>query len=50
MLQGKHLNFWTLITMKTEKLECRKRAFEFKQKISYGIENQNDMTRIHDKE
>ena len=25
------------------------RAFECEQKISYGIENQNDMTRIHDK-
>ena len=33
-----------------EELEWRKREFECKQKITYGIENKNDMTRIHDKE
>ena len=32
-----------------EKLECRKCEFEWEQKISYGIENQNDMARIHAK-
>ena len=33
-----------------EKLELRKSAFEIKQKNTYGIENHNDMTRIHDNE
>ena len=33
-----------------EKLEWRKRVFEWEHKISYGIENQNGMTHIHDKE
>ena len=32
-----------------EKLEWNKHSFECKQKISYVIENQNYMTRIHDK-
>ena len=31
-----------------EKIEWLKYAFEFKQKNTYGIENKNDMTRIHD--
>ena len=30
-----------------EKLDWRKRAFEYKQKKSYGIENRNDMMRIN---
>ena len=29
------------------KLECRKRAFEDENKSSYGIENRNDMKRLH---
>ena len=33
-----------------EKIELRKRAFEYEQKSKYGIENQNNMTCIHDKE
>ena len=33
-----------------EKLEWRKHAFECEQKNSFGIENKNNMTRIHDKE
>ena len=33
-----------------EKLESRKRAFECELKNTYGVENQNDMTRIHDNE
>ena len=33
-----------------EKLEQYKRAFEWKQKSIYGIENKNYTTRIHDKE
>ena len=33
-----------------EKIEWHKCAFECKQKRSYGIENKNDVTRIHDKE
>ena len=33
-----------------EKIEWSKRAFEYKQKITYGIENQNDMISIHEKE
>ena len=33
-----------------EKLEWSKRAFECEQKSTYGIENQNDMTHIYDKE
>ena len=32
------------------RLKWRKRAFLCKQKITYGIENQNDMTCIHDNE
>ena len=54
----KHQNFWTLIMigkicMKFEKtsleetkenLEWRKRAFEYKKRNAYGIENRNDMT------
>ena len=32
-----------------EKLEWHKHSFEFKQKITYRIENQNDMIHIHDK-
>ena len=31
-----------------EKIEWHNRAFERKQKNTYGIENQNNMTRIHD--
>ena len=31
-----------------EKIERRKRAFECKQKNTYGIKNKNDMTFIHD--
>ena len=30
-----------------EKLERRQRAFEDEKKNSYGIENRNDMTRVH---
>ena len=30
------------------KLECRKRDFECEQKLTYGIDNKNDMSRIHD--
>ena len=33
----------------TEKLEWLKHAFEYKQKSTYGVENQDDMTHIHDK-
>ena len=33
-----------------EKIEWYKRAFECEQKNSYGIESQNDMTNIHDRE
>ena len=33
-----------------EKLDWRKRAFEYEKKNSYGIENWNDMTRIHNNE
>ena len=33
-----------------EKIEWRKRSFECKQKNSYGIENQDNMMRIHDRE
>ena len=33
-----------------EKLEWRKRDFEYELKNTYGIENPNDMTRIHDDE
>ena len=33
-----------------KKLDWRKRAFEYEQNNSYGIENQNDMTRIHNNE
>ena len=33
-----------------EKLEWRKCAFKYEQKSSYGIEKQNDMIHIHDKE
>ena len=32
----------------TKKLEWRKRAFECKLENTYGTENLNDMTRIHD--
>ena len=32
------------------KFDWRKRAFEYNQNNSYGIENQNDMTRIHNNE
>ena len=31
-------------------LDWRKRAFEYKKKNSYGIENQNGMARIHNNE
>ena len=31
-----------------EKFQWRKRAFERKLKSKYGVENLNDMTRIHD--
>ena len=30
-----------------EKLDQRKRAFEYEQNNSYGIKNRNDMTHIH---
>ena len=30
------------------KLEWRKRDFECEQKLTYGIDNKNDMSRIHD--
>ena len=33
-----------------ESLDCHKRAFEDEKKNSYGIENRNDMTRIHNNE
>ena len=33
-----------------EKLEWRKRAFEWKLKNTYEIENQNDMTHLHENE
>ena len=33
-----------------EKLDWRKRAFEYEKKNSNGIENRNDMTRIHNNE
>ena len=33
-----------------EKLEWRKRAFEWKLKNTYGIKNLNDMMHIHEKE
>ena len=33
-----------------EKLDWRKRAFEYKKKKSYGIENRNDMTCINNNE
>ena len=33
-----------------EKLDLSKHVFEYKKKNSYGIENRNDMTRIHDNE
>ena len=33
-----------------EKLDWRKRVFEYKKKNSYGIEIRNDMTRIHNNE
>ena len=33
-----------------EKIDWRKRGFEYEKKNSYGIENRNDMTRIHDDE
>ena len=32
-----------------EKLEWLKSEFEYKHTITYGIENKNDMTRIHEK-
>ena len=32
-----------------EKLEWHKREFEWKQKNTYAIENQNDMMHIHEK-
>ena len=33
-----------------EKPDWCKRAFRRKQKVTYGIENKNDMTRIHENE
>ena len=50
MMRTIYISCKTSLEDTKEKLEWRKRTFEFKQKLLYGIENLNDMSRIHDKE
>ena len=38
-----------ICVLNRNKIEWRKHVFEYKLKNTYGIENQNDMTRIHNK-